>query len=113
MESPEWLGITFRSVSHLRWFIGSMLIFFFSTAFLLSGLCFTRDRLSFIKKFNGMWWALSFSYISMALMAVFCTLMWGNGSVVSKDCIWFNGIMALIYYLIYRIAGRYLQKALV
>ena len=89
------LGIRFRSEHHLRHFLFSM-VALGTSAFVF--LFFVSVEQYFQLVFFLC--VLIVCYLSVALKAAEQT-GWGmlNGKMWSVDCIWFNGLMALIFFL--------------
>lgn len=94
MEAVEFLGITFRSSYHMQWFVMTMIIF--GASWVLFGICL-------VCKCYGapviIWGILGIMSLSASMGAITKT-KWGtvNGPVYSVDCIWYNGLLMVIYF---------------
>lgn len=102
MEAVEFLGISFRSEQHLGWFVFSMLIFFISTATV------------FISRVNDgrfkLFLVLFLYHCLVSFIAIIITNFGAiNSKSVSVDCIWFNGLMAVLYLFLFSLK-KFLQK---
>jgi hypothetical protein len=101
MGSVELWGISFRSVSHMHWFI-------LSTG-LLVGHVIIQLAVRFLRPGDGPFNptpVLSLHgivIISAVIKTHFGTV---NGPAYSVDCIWFNALMTLIHLLIWRLSLR-------
>ena len=99
------LGVMFRSKYHFRHFIVSVVALGISlVAFFVLGGGEEYFTLVFIYSVFGLF------FFSLFLQATIET-EWGdkNGEVWSKDCIWFNGLMAFIFFL--EIVGALAHKS--
>lgn len=94
MSSPKFLGITFRSANHMYWF--RLNIIMLGACIIISAI------LVFLKV-----WSLAIPILiafgtTSALTAITAIIVtrFGkeNGPYYSKDCIWFNGLLAGIYF---------------
>ena len=96
METINFLGIHFRSHSHLSYFLITVFILIFN-------IFFYRFRINDTPKMvRKMSLAQCLSYIFIALMAINETNFGhDNGPVYSADCIWYNCLQAIIYLIIY------------
>jgi len=102
-EAPEFLGIVFRSQSHLGWFQFSMAVFgigMITFGMVLLGCnsirSMTRGFFPFMRIFH----------FTASILAVFMTRFGTmNGPIYSVNCIWFNFLMGTIYCTLYWIAG--------
>ena len=99
------LRVMFRSKYHFRHFIVSVVALGISlVAFFVLGGGEEYFTLVFIYSVFGLF------FFSLFLQATI-EAEWGdrNGEVWSKDCIWFNGLMAFIFFL--EIAGALAHKS--
>src|SRR3989344_1082414 len=87
----EFLGIAFRSASHLAWFKMNLTIFVLSWAWYLASRSGRHWR--FLSVFCS---ATTFNAIFTIAVRLFKGVAL-DGEVYSRDCIWFNGLMAFIY----------------
>lgn len=94
MEAVEFLGITFRSSYHVDWFIMTMTLF--GASLLWSVICLLQ------RCYEGpvmIWFLLGIVSLATFMSAIsqtkFGTI---NGPVWSVDCIWYNGLLAGIYF---------------
>ena len=80
--------LTFNSGFHLAWFVGSMLLLFASCARVWLG-----------KSHIFPWLCLGHAIV--AFESICMTLFRpGENEVFSVHCIWFNGLMAVVYFLL-------------
>ena len=94
----EFIGIEFRSLGHLYWFIGTCSLFASSVLSVLVLILWKRLSkfiVSLVFSFAG-------GHFAVAVMTAVMT-EWGtkNGLVYSGDCIWFNGMAACAYVLLF------------
>ncbi|KKR36716.1 MAG: hypothetical protein UW46_C0007G0022 [Candidatus Yanofskybacteria bacterium GW2011_GWF1_44_227] len=95
METTIFLGITFRSASHLIWFVQSMVILLVSMIYYARKI-FTSSRE--IESFSGpTFYLTAFHGITILQAIVHTRLGRINGPIYSVDCIWFNSLMVLVY----------------
>ncbi len=93
MEPYEFIGITFRSAEHAMWFK-------FTTSVMLLSVIFAVYR--FRKKaYNApavLWFWLACSEFGFSTNAVHRTNFGEiDGPIWSSDCIWYNGLLAIVY----------------
>jgi len=118
MGSVKFLGIVFRSQSHMEWFQMSMTFLVISLIWYLAALVLSkRSQVVFFTP--GMLWVmfLGFHVMTMAeaLAVVSVRFFKGvplNGKMFSVDCIWFNALMAFIYVLLFLIVRKSSKKSL-
>lgn len=102
MNIVQFLGIEFRSVEHLFWFKLSSATFLAYFVFFAARLIIKKFRKNFI-----------FSVYVSIVSVLFCICHFEvsikaysftkggqiNGNLFSADCIWFNGLLAIVYGL--------------
>ena len=94
MEPVEFLGIVFRSAGHVSWFKFTMVMMALSII-VSGGLLIARVYIGP----SIVWGCHAFPSFLISLRAVFATKFGAvNGSVWSVDCIWYNGMLAGIYF---------------
>ncbi len=95
MDPVEFLGITFRNDDHMGWFIITMTI-------LISTFIIGAVSIMWAKNYEAprmMWLAFGWFSALTSLDAVFETRFGTvNGYVYSVDCIWYNALLAGIYF---------------
>ncbi len=106
MEATEFLGITFRSPQHMHWFVMSMgyLVIVLSCVGIRSFLSGSFDKGGLLR------WGIVyhlFTSLSAVVITKFGTI---NGPVYSRDCIWFNALMAALYAVIWYVGTRYFNR---
>jgi hypothetical protein len=100
MHPIQWMGITFRSQGHLNWFLVCMFIFGITVlAFLIELYLNRKERKSYFVVI-GVWQFFGICYVVHSCCAILVTNFGKvNGPIYSTDCIWFNGVVAVIYFL--------------
>jgi hypothetical protein len=112
LEHLELFGISFRSYSHLYWFLGSMTIALTS----LAAYAWCRRQRPEVETTRLVWIFHSiallfhaFACITASMNAYHKAIVLGedpNGPLFSLDCIWFNALMTLGYLLLIRSLRR-------
>lgn len=104
MEAVALFGITFRSGYHLSWFLITMTLF--GASVVCSVICLWQRCYSWPIE---IWFFLGIMSLGTSLSAITVTHFGViNGPIWSMDCIWYNGLLAGIYFscagicLIYR-----------
>jgi hypothetical protein len=103
MDQPvEFLGIVFRSSQHMVWGVGTVLV---TLVLIVLTTFFKKPKVFF---FGG-----SFGYLAVAISAVIVT-KWGtvNGPTYSVDCIWFNLLICVIYWLLFLVPWERVNTSL-
>lgn len=99
MEEIKFSGIKFRSYSHLSWFLLSLL------AFLISWLWYMVTENSLPHYSRMLWLCFLLFHSGTAIGAIISVLtncikrLPVNGIIYSIDCIWFNGLLSIVYCL--------------
>jgi len=78
----------FRNSSHEYWFYVTMFMFVIFSI------------LSFVKKDTVFLYSLSFGFIGVAISAVFVVCLKIPSYVYSVDCIWYNSLLSLFYFIV-------------
>lgn len=91
METVEFLGITFRSSGHLGYFLMNCFVLLL---FMVIGL-FSRRFLEIVLP------AMSLSYVFSSFIALVFTKGKNVVGPYSPDCVWFNALMAIIFFLFF------------
>ncbi len=102
----------FRNESHERWFILSMILFGFSI--IISGFSFiigvVGRHTALTKPAKIITLALlrfmTIYHLSTVFFAFIAVMAKTKGDVYSIDCIWFNGLMGIVYILFLRLAKK-------
>ena len=119
MNSIEFFGIVFRSEQHLHWFFLTLIVF--AVVVILLAVFYVIAS-SAEMEYQGKWmqfsvelcFAFCFSSLFTTTAAIliaaanFLRHMPVNGPVWSLDCIWFNALVAMIYFCL----GKFLQRRL-
>lgn len=87
----------FRNAGHQAWFIISMALF--TCILALSAWCKN------VRWTGVFYWAVFFHANTSVMAFVVCVLLQRQSYAYSTDCIWFNALMAGVYYGVYRYNG--------
>lgn len=90
--------IKFRSYEHLRWFVINTSLLSVTVAILLLNQIFGISLDPVLVIITSVFMGLIYMIISVCSAIVVIKL--GNGPIFSVDCIWFNGVISLIYFVI-------------
>lgn len=103
LEQVTFWGLSFRSASHMHWFQMSVVVFALSVLSLLVWFFFFRKSNDFLICPFVMW-QLGFAIHVLQPPIALIVTRGGtvNGPIYSVDCIWFNALMACIYFLGWR-----------
>ncbi len=97
--------IHFQSSTHRNWFIASISLLILSSIF--TGLIF---HLPWIKLKYFLWAYLLSMHLGTSLLALIFTKGGKHNHIIySRDCIWFNALMAFIYLIVMSITTLYLD----
>lgn len=104
MRTLEFLGITFRSAQHQTWFLQSM-------AFLLGGLVWfaLAIKVRCLRPYRTVPWRILWQLHLIAAYFAHRFTKGGelNGDIFSRDCIWFNSLLGVMYLCLW---ARYRTK---
>lgn len=97
--------INFQSKAHQQWFIISLSLLIISSV--ITGLTL---YISWIKLKYFLWLYLLCIHLGTSLLALIFTKGGKHNHIIySRDCIWFNALMAFIYLIVMSITTLYLD----
>jgi hypothetical protein len=99
-EKIMFVGINFHSKSHLYWFGYSMFLLAICISVLLPGLII-NERNVMKTAFDLLSVNMCFHFWTVVMAVYFVKIMKVKGGAFSEDCIWFNSLMAVIYFAMY------------
>lgn len=116
-ESIWFLGIGFRSESHLYWFQGSMTFAMASLA--LFAYCVRGAPSDDTRRLATIYWAITLVFHALASITAsvyaYKQIYWlgksPNGPLFSLDCIWFNAMMTVVYVGLIAVLRRTAKRA--
>lgn len=111
MDTIEFLGITFRSIQHMNWFIFTVISLIIIV--IINLLFLTPMRRSLSLQILGTYiFMLSGAIHLIALLTALIKTKGGviNGPITSVDCIWFNGVMFFVVLFFSLLSIRFYKR---